>query len=121
LSYGSASRLQWELAANSSATGDFDQVSAASVTVTNGAKIDLFLNRASSTVDFTDPFWSAHRPGYTGLTRRSTIESSTDLTGSTNWQPVPGSQAIAGAGQSVTTTQLIDLPRRFYRLKAWLE
>ena len=61
VSYGSASHLQWELGANSTAVNDFDQVSAATVNVTTGAKIDLFLNRPGSTVDFTDAFWSTNR------------------------------------------------------------
>ncbi len=61
VSYGSASHLQWELVTNSAAANDFDQVSAATVNMTNGARLDLFLNRPGSTVDFTDAFWSANR------------------------------------------------------------
>jgi autotransporter-associated beta strand protein len=59
VNYGSASRVQWELAAN--AIAGADQVSAASVTITSGAAINVWLNRAGSVVDFTDPFWSAAR------------------------------------------------------------
>jgi autotransporter-associated beta strand protein len=245
VSYGSASHLQWELVTNSAAANDFDQVSAAMVSVTNGARLDLFLNRPGSTVSFTDAFWSASRswpavlattmtgsfqlgtttadstgrsasgwgtfslqqsatganvvwtaasawqqwqafqfgtnwnnaviagptadpdrdgvtneaerifgtdpnarpantllvvektapaqvtltftavaasgPGFTGLTRRYTLETTTDLANAASWQPVPGHQAIAGADQLVTTTQPLDTPRRCYRLKAWLE
>ncbi len=244
VSYGSASHLQWELIANNAAVNDFDQVSAATVTVTNGARLDLFLNRAGSTVDFTDAFWSANRtwpaviapsiigtfqlgtltadstgrstsgwgtftlqhtgtavnlvwtaasawqqwqamnfgaswsnatlasptadpdkdgvsnekerilgtnpnsatlqpltltktaatqvtlsftalaatgPGFTGLTRRYTLESTTDLTQSASWQSVPGYQAIAGADQVVNIVHPIDVPRRCFRVRVWLE
>jgi fibronectin-binding autotransporter adhesin len=244
VSYGSGSHLEWELLTNSTGANDFDQVSAATVNVTNGARIDLFLNRPGSTVDFTDAFWSASRtwpvvlatsmtgtfqlgtttadstgrsvsgwgafslqhtgtgvnlgwtaasawqqwqayyfgtswsnatiagptadpdrdginneterilganpnsatlhpltitktsatqvtltftaleaagPGFTGLTRRYTLETTTDLTNAASWQPVSGFESVAGAGQAVTAPRLLDVPKRCYRLRVWLE
>jgi hypothetical protein len=76
---------------------------------------------APAQVTLTFTAVAASGPGFTGLTRRYTLESTTDLTNPASWQPVPGHQAIAGADQLVTTDQPIDTPRRCYRLKVWLE
>jgi autotransporter-associated beta strand protein len=63
LSYGSASHLKWELAANADtgAGTNFDQVNAGSVSVTTNAVIDVVLNSAGSVVSFADPFWAQSR------------------------------------------------------------
>jgi autotransporter-associated beta strand protein len=60
LGFGSASHLGWELGGNTATAvgAEFDQVTAATVTVTTNAVIDLILNRADGTVDFSNPFWS---------------------------------------------------------------
>lgn len=60
LVYGSASHLEWELAANSAAGAgtSFDQVIAARVVVAAGAMLDVRLSGPGSSVNFTDPFWS---------------------------------------------------------------
>lgn len=59
LTFGSASRLQWELGSNSLASGD--RVAAMAVTVTNGAKVDLLLNSPGSAVNFLHALWRTNR------------------------------------------------------------
>lgn len=59
VSYGNASRVQWEPAGNTTAGGDF--ISAGTVSITSGAAINVQLARAGSTVDFADPFWATAR------------------------------------------------------------
>lgn len=54
-------------------------------------------------------------PGYAGLTRRYTLESSATLDGSA-WTPVPGYIDIPGNGQSITHTAPATHPHTFYRL-----
>jgi autotransporter-associated beta strand protein len=58
LTFGSASRLQWELGSNSPAG---DLVLAAAVTITNGAKVDVLLNSPGSTVNFLHALWRTNR------------------------------------------------------------
>lgn len=59
VSFGSASKLQWETVSNSLVA---DQAVAAGVlSVTNGAKIDLVLNRPGSTANFLLSFWRNSR------------------------------------------------------------
>ncbi len=61
LSYSATAHLAWELGSNT-ATGagtTFDQVAAAAgVTITSGAVLDVLVNSAGSTVNFSDPFWA---------------------------------------------------------------
>jgi len=75
LAYGSASHLVWELTANidTGAGTNFDRVTAAGVTVTTNAAVDVTLNRPGSTVNFTDAFWSA--------THSWTVLTASSLTG----------------------------------------
>lgn len=72
LAYGSASHLVWELGANidTGPGSNFDRVTAAGVTVTTNAVVDVTLNRPGSTVDFTHSFWSSART-WTVLTASS--------------------------------------------------
>ena len=75
LTYGAASRMKWELAGNTGAGAgvSFDKITAAAVTVTGGAAIDVLVNSAGSAVDFTTAFW---------LTARSwTVLTGTSVTG----------------------------------------
>lgn len=59
VSFGSGSKVQWELASNSSAG---DQVTSASgINVTAGARIDVVLNRPGSAVNFLHAFWRSAR------------------------------------------------------------
>jgi autotransporter-associated beta strand protein len=60
LAYGPASHLAWALIANAVAGpgANYDQVSAGTVTGSTGAVVDLILNGAGSTVDFTNTFWT---------------------------------------------------------------
>lgn len=60
LTVGATGRVAWELATNleTGAGTNFDRVNAASVIATAGAAIDVTLNSAGSTVDFTDAFWT---------------------------------------------------------------
>ncbi len=63
LGYGATGRLKWELAGNTVAGAgtSFDKITAAAVTVTGGAVIDVLVNSAGSTVDFTNAFWRTAR------------------------------------------------------------
>lgn len=61
LAYGSASRLNWNLAANTVASTSSNRVAAQSVSVTGGAAVNLTLNGPGSTVDFTNAFWTQIR------------------------------------------------------------
>ena len=59
LTYGTTSRLKWELVANTDAplsTG-YDVVSAGAVSISGGALLDVVLNTSGSTVSFLDAFW----------------------------------------------------------------
>ena len=86
-----------------------------------GTALLLVEKTAPAEVTLTFTALAASGPGYTGLTRRYTLEWTADLTNAASWQPVPGHQGIAGANQIVTTNDPIDTPRRCYRLKVWLE
>jgi hypothetical protein len=57
--FGSASRLEWELGSNSLASGDL--LATTTVTVTNGAKVDVLLNSPGSTVNFLHALWRTNR------------------------------------------------------------
>ncbi len=59
LTFGSVSRLQWELGSNSPTASDL--VAAATVTVTNGAKVDVLLNSPGSTANFLHALWRTNR------------------------------------------------------------
>jgi glucuronoarabinoxylan endo-1,4-beta-xylanase len=59
LSLASTSKLQCELTGNSFATAD--RALAANVTVASGAKLDLVLNGAGSTLNFVHSFWRSTR------------------------------------------------------------
>jgi hypothetical protein len=64
IAYGAASRLEWEIAANteSGAGVAFDRVTAGgAATVAAGATIDIEPGGAGSAVDFSDPFWAEPR------------------------------------------------------------
>ena len=56
-------------------------------------------------------------PGYYGLTRLYTLQSSTDLTA---WQVVSGAANIVGANQTVAVPLPSGIPKRFYRLQVTL-
>ncbi len=77
LSFGSASKLQWEIASNSLVA---DQALAAgALSVTSGAKIDLVLNRPGSTANFRLSFWRSSRtwPVASGSSRTGTFQLGT--------------------------------------------
>ncbi|BCU77872.1 autotransporter-associated beta strand repeat-containing protein [Luteolibacter sp. LG18] len=61
LSYASSSRVKWTLAANGTAANDASRIAAATVGITAGAALDLVLNPAGGTVDFTQAFWNQPR------------------------------------------------------------
>ena len=76
LAYTATSKFVWELNSNSDAAGSADRMltfGGNPVTIASGATIDLVLNSAGSSVDFSDPFWNN--------TRRWTVVSSADVTG----------------------------------------
>ncbi len=59
MSFGSASRLTWEAGGNSLTSAD--RLSTGALSITTGAKIDLALNSAGSTVNFLHSFWRTAR------------------------------------------------------------
>ncbi len=59
--------------------------------------------------------------GYTGLTRRYTVESTADPVSPTSWQPITGFSDIVGNDQTVGITQPATDARRFYRLNVRVE
>lgn len=61
IQYRETAHLSWQLGANATAAGAFDQVAAAGVTVLAGALIDLQLDAPGSTVDLRDSFWRSPR------------------------------------------------------------
>lgn len=98
LTFGSASHLQWELGSNSLANADL--VAATSVAVTNGAKLDVLLNRPGSVVNFLHAFWRTNRSW--------PVLNATALTGAfalgTNITDVVGRPAATYGSFSVTNT-----------------
>lgn len=58
-------------------------------------------------------------PGYTGLTRRYTL-TSTEVLDAPTWTPISGYTDIVGNNQTVTCTDSIAGPRKFYRLSVRL-
>lgn len=79
LSFGSASRLSWELGDNTTAAGVFDSVNAATVSITTNAVVDVVLNRAGGSVEFADPFWTTSHtwPVVSGTTITGTFKMGT--------------------------------------------
>ena len=61
VSYGSASRIVWQLNANIADGTHADRIAATAITVAAGAKIDITLNNPGSAVDFTNDFWRTAR------------------------------------------------------------
>ena len=59
MSFGSASRLSWEIGGNGMLLAD--SLSTGALNITSGAKIDLVLNTADSTVNFLHSFWRTAR------------------------------------------------------------
>jgi autotransporter-associated beta strand protein len=60
LNYTASSQLEWKLLGNS-LIGEVNKVSAGSVTVAAGAKLNLVLNRSGSTVNVLNTFWRTSR------------------------------------------------------------
>ncbi len=61
LSYEATSRIEWELAADTTDDGSFDSIIADETTIESGAAIDLVFNAPGSSVDFTAAFWQQPR------------------------------------------------------------
>lgn len=61
VAYGSAARLNWNLAANTTSAANSNRVAAQSVTVSSGAAVNLTLNGPGGSVDFTNAFWTQIR------------------------------------------------------------
>ena len=131
MSFGSASRLAWEIGGNSATLAD--TLTTGALSVTSGAKIDVVLNSAGSTVNFLHSFWRTARSfpvvgaaSVTGTFALGTV--STDAGGrpaatygsfalhhtatgvNLLWTPIPGfpvidepTVALASPSQSVVT------------------
>ncbi|MCP5547388.1 MAG: autotransporter-associated beta strand repeat-containing protein [Akkermansiaceae bacterium] len=77
LGYGAASKLEWELAANSVSPESADKVVASgAVTITSGATLDVSFTPTGSGVAFNDVFWKEDR-SWTVLTGPSVTGSFT--------------------------------------------
>ncbi len=59
MSFGSASRLNWEIGGNALALAD--RLSTGALSITNGSRIDLVFNGTGSTVNFLHSFWRTPR------------------------------------------------------------
>lgn len=71
LDYASTATLAWELTSNSTAAAAFDRVTATgAVTIAAGAKVNVLLNSAGSSVALNDAFWTQPR-SWTFLTGSS--------------------------------------------------
>ena len=81
-SFGSASRLIWELGGHSLALAD--RFSAGSVTITSGARIDVVLNASGASTHFLHSFWRTPRnfPVVTASTRTGSFTLGTVSTDS---------------------------------------
>jgi len=64
---------------------------------------------------------AANGSGYSGLTRKYAVESTTNLANPSSWLPIPAFSNIIGADQTVVVTLPIDVPKGFYRLNIRLE
>ncbi len=64
---------------------------------------------------------AASGPGFTGLTRTFTVETTTDLANPAAWQPLGGYSNIVGNGQTLAIPVAPGEVRRFYRLKISLQ
>jgi autotransporter-associated beta strand protein len=87
LSFGAASRLQWEIGGNSLVA---DQAIAnGALNVTNGARIDVVLNRPGNTTNFLLSFWRSSRtwPVANASDRTGTFQLGT-VTGDSAGHPV---------------------------------
>jgi hypothetical protein len=85
-----------------------------SISISNG-------NNNSISLGFT-ALAAGSGPGYSGLTRYYNLESSTNLTNSNSWNPVPGYSNIPGSNQIISlSTNTSNGIKWFYRLKAWLQ
>jgi hypothetical protein len=140
LTFGSASRLQWELGSNSFAGADL--VAATTVTATNGARVDVLLNSPGSKVNFLHAFWRTNRTlsvlNATALTGTFTLgTNSTDAGGrpsatygsfsltnsATNvsllWNALPGFAVIDDPTVTITlpATNSLTLPAGVFSLK----
>lgn len=58
LTFNSGSRLEWELATN---TTTADRVSGGAISIAANVPVNVTLNRAGSTVDFSNAFWNSAR------------------------------------------------------------
>ena len=124
LTFGSASHLQWELGSNSLASAD--RVAATSVTVTNGAKVDVLLNSPGSAANFLHAFWRTNRSwpvlnataltgtfalgtnstdagGRTGVTYGAFSVTNTATNVSLFWTALPGFPVINDPTVTITT------------------
>lgn len=111
LAYGAASRLKWELTANSTSAGAFDKTTASgAVTITAGAAVDVVLNASGSGVALDNAFWTQPR-SWTFLTGSGVTGSFTLGTVSND----PGSRPVSDHGtlalqQDATSVSLVFTP-----------
>ena len=68
-----------------------------------------------------DSAGSAAGAGYEGLTRKYSVEGSTDLSNPAAWQALPGYTDIVGDEQTVSVPLPLASPNMFYRLNVRVE
>ncbi len=103
LTLAPTARIDWELAANSASGAD--RISAAAVSSNASAAVNVILNRAGSSVDFSDAFWSANRTwqvmsssGMTGSLALGTVSADSGGRPGTGY----GTFSVANAAPGVT-------------------
>jgi hypothetical protein len=89
-------------------------------TSNDGASL-ITTSQTSGIISLTFTAKQATGAGYSGLTRRYDVETTTDLANSASWIALPGYTNILATGQIVTVTQPIGPQPRFYRLKVRVE
>ncbi len=88
--------------------------------VTNAhSPLNITVAKKQITLSFELPVASG--PGFTGLKRCYSLESTTTLVDPLSWKPVNDHAKVPATGGLVTVTQPVATPASFYRLRVWLE
>jgi hypothetical protein len=88
--------------------------------VTNAhSPLNITVAEKQITLSFELPVASG--PGFTGLKRCYSLESTTNLANPQIWSAVKGQDKVSATGSLVTVIQPVATPASFYRLRVWLE
>ncbi len=110
LSYANSSRVKWSLLTNNATVGAASRIAAGNVTVTSGAVVDLILNSAGSTVNFTDTFWTQSRTwNVMSCTSKTGDFSLGTVSGDASGRPISNYGTLV-LQQSATSVDLVYAP-----------